>query len=115
GGGSPLAGPLRPRQQGLRGPGRAGLGDLLPGRDGTRGPLIAALAAVLGAAATYLVLRSSIGLTWWSHRRRSRSWLRAGVVAAAFLPLIAWNAITLPMPYAQVCPTPAPPSRPADS
>ena len=67
--------------------------------------LIATLAAVLGAAATYLVLRSSIGLAWWSHRRRSRSWLRAGVVAAAFLPLIAWNAITLPMPYAQVCPT----------
>ena len=27
------------------------------------------------------------------------------MVAAAFLPLIAWNAITLPMPYAQVCPT----------
>lgn len=67
--------------------------------------LVAALAAVVGAAATYLVLRNSVGLTWWSERRRARSWLRAGAVAAAFLPLIAWNAITLPMPYAQVCPT----------
>ena len=78
----------------------AGGWDLLP-------ILVAVLAAAFGAAATYLILSRSAGLEWWP-KGKSSFWLLAGasgVIATAFLPLLLWNAMTLPMPYAQVCQT----------
>jgi hypothetical protein len=67
--------------------------------------IIAAAVAAVGAAGTSIVLlRFPKTVEAW-HADKASPLLRAAVVAVALLPLIAWNAITLPMPYAQVCPT----------
>jgi len=89
--------------------------------------LIAGVLAVVGALATYLTLEQFKDLvqvepparpmfkpfrglgTMWADPH-SKPWLRGTAVAAALLPLIAWNAITLPIPYAQVCGTKSTPS-----
>jgi hypothetical protein len=66
--------------------------------------LIAASAAAFGAAATsLLILRVPTALSAWS-QKDTRPLLRSAAVAAAFLPLISWNAMTLPLPYAVTCP-----------
>ena len=67
--------------------------------------LVAALAVVFGAVATSLLfLRIPAAKTAWKEKN-TRPLLRSAIVALAFLPLISWNAITLPLPYAQACPT----------
>jgi len=67
--------------------------------------LIAALAAIFGAAATSLVLlRVPAAANAWS-QKDPHPVVRSAVVAVAFLPLISWNAMTLPLPYALACPT----------
>jgi hypothetical protein len=66
---------------------------------------VAAGLAIAGALATYLVFDQAgkNGLRWPRHK--STSLIRTALLAAALVPLIVWNAITLPMPYAHVCPT----------
>jgi hypothetical protein len=90
----------------------AGLGVLLVARVlfhaaggwGWEKALIAALAAIFGAAATSLVLlRVPAAANAWS--QKDHPVIRSAVVAVAFLPLISWNAMTLPLPYALACPT----------
>jgi hypothetical protein len=69
-----------------------------------REAIIGGCAAAAGAGAIGIVLiwiRSLIG-RWQAGYRLP---LMAIFVAVAFLPLIGWNAITLPLPYAVVCAT----------
>jgi hypothetical protein len=69
-----------------------------------REAIIGACAAAVGAGAIGIVLiwiRSLIGRWQASYRLP----LMSIFVALAFLPLVGWNAITLPLPYAVVCST----------
>jgi hypothetical protein len=67
--------------------------------------LIAAAVTAAGAGAVCVVLVRFPPTTRIWYGDGARLLFRATVVALGLVTLVAWNAITLPMPYAQVCPT----------
>jgi hypothetical protein len=67
--------------------------------------ITAVVLTAAGAGATCVVLLRFPAIVKAWHDDTASPLLRSAVVAVSLLPLVAWNAITLPMPYAQVCPT----------